>query len=119
MVFTRPDLPSSKIQNGNISACGKNWRLCFEATLETRHNKDSRKHNGQKQHPGQVTAIVLVCEKETCRLDECTAKSRLFTHVLPKFTTQSQTSPVFSGKNNFFKSEYQKRIEELTMGRSS
>ncbi len=55
---------------------------------EMRHNKDCRKHAGQKQH-GQVTAIVLVSEKPN---------SRLFTRVLPKVTAQSRIMPVFPVK---------------------
>ena len=74
-------------------------RLSFEATLETRHNKDSRMHNGQKQR-GRVTAIVLVGEKEACCLDECTVQLRI--------------APVFNGKNTtkyVWKSESQKQVE--------
>ena len=47
----------------------ENRLLCFKATLESHHNKDSRKHNSQKQH-GRVTAIVLAGEKDACRLEE-------------------------------------------------
>ena len=64
---------------------GKNRCLCFAATIETHHIKDTRKHDGQKQR-GWVTAIILFREKDACRLDEYTTKSRLFTRVPPKFT---------------------------------
>ena len=77
-----------KSQMGRLVHAAKVTDLCFVATFETHRNKDSRKHNGQKQC-GRVTAIVLVGKNDACRLNECTAKSRLFTCVLRKFTPQS------------------------------
>ena len=55
------------------------------------------KHNGLEQR-GWVTAILLVGEKEACRLDECTANSQRFTRVPPKFTDSRKFLPVFTGK---------------------
>ena len=54
-----PDMPSLKIENGlRLVRVAKIVVSVFAATLEMHHNKDSRKHSGQKQH-GRVTAIVL------------------------------------------------------------
>ena len=89
------------------------------AMLVTHHNNDSRKHNG-KNNMGGVTAIVMVYEKQSCGLDEYTAKSRLITHVTPKFTTQSRILPVCPVRMHpiFLDIRIPKWVEVLTMRRS-